>query len=132
MEVNALGLDSHHQFLPLDHPYRRNKDAFFKNQVEKSQPPLRLSGDDIWENVSDLPKITKVESCTCPGFGIIHNWTKQTIFWKLPYWKNNLIRHNLDVMHIEKNVFDIKDKTKDNIKARMDLKEYYQRKELEL
>jgi hypothetical protein len=43
-------------------------------------------------------------------------------------------------MHIEKNVFDnvfntvmdIKDKTKDNAKARMDIKKYCRRKELEL
>jgi len=43
-------------------------------------------------------------------------------------------------MHIKKNVFDnvfntiidIKDKTKDDMKARMDLKIYYRRKELEL
>ena len=43
-------------------------------------------------------------------------------------------------MHIEKNVFDnvfntvmdVKGKTKDNAKARMDLKEYCRRRELEL
>lgn len=53
------------------------------------------------------------------------------IFWDLPYWSTNLIRHNLDVMHIEKNVFDniintvmdVKGKTKDNPKARLDLEE---------
>ncbi|CAL9004320.1 unnamed protein product, partial [Prunus brigantina] len=25
---------------------------------------------------------------------------------QLPYWKTHLLRHNLDVMHIEKNVFE--------------------------
>ena len=43
-------------------------------------------------------------------------------------------------MHIEKNIFgnlfntimDLKGKSKDNTKARMDLKEYYRWKELEL
>jgi hypothetical protein len=29
-------------------------------------------------------------------------WKKKSIFFKLLYWKNNLLRHNLDVMHIEK------------------------------
>ncbi|KAL0317437.1 UNVERIFIED_CONTAM: hypothetical protein Sangu_2158000 [Sesamum angustifolium] len=51
-----------------------------------------------------------------------------------------LIRHNLDVMHIEKNVFDnifntvmdIKEKTKDNINASRDLKIICNRPELEL
>ena len=50
---------------------------------------------------------------------------KHSIFWKLSYWSTNLIRHNLDVMHIEKNVFDnifytvmyVKGKSKDNSKA---------------
>lgn len=48
----------------------------------------------------------------------------------LPYWKFNRLRHNLDVMHIEKNVcesvlgtvLDIQGKSKDNILARHDLK----------
>ncbi|GMI88465.1 hypothetical protein HRI_002515800 [Hibiscus trionum] len=31
-------------------------------------------------------------------------WKKRSIFFKLPYWKHNILRHNLDVMHIEKNV----------------------------
>ena len=56
------------------------------------------------------------------------------------YWKDNPIRHNLDIMHIEKNVFDnifytvmdVKHKTKDNMKAMMDLKEVCHRYELEL
>ena len=52
--------------------------------------------------------------------------------------KENLLCYNLDVIHIENNYFDnffntvmdIKDKKKDNPKARMDLKEYCRRKEL--
>jgi hypothetical protein len=47
-------------------------------------------------------------------------WKKKSIFFALPYWKDNLLRHILDVMHIEKNVMgnilgtilDIKGKTK--------------------
>ena len=40
-------------------------------------------------------------------FMIMEGWIKQSIFQELPYWKTNLIRHNLDVMHIgKKNVFD--------------------------
>ena len=65
---------------------------------------------------------------------------KKSIFWDLPYWKDNLLRHNLDVMHIEKNFFDnifntvmnVSGKTKDNEKARMDLAFYCRRKDLEL
>ncbi|XP_057426300.1 uncharacterized protein LOC130719704 [Lotus japonicus] len=132
--------DFHRQFLPTNHEYRKNKDAFLKNRVVTSKAPRRLSGDEVWEEVSEMPKITKTQPCICPGYGVFHNWTKQNIFWELPYWKDNLIRHNLDMMHIEKNVFDnvfntvmdIKGKTKDNVKARRDLKEYCRRRELEL
>jgi hypothetical protein len=31
-------------------------------------------------------------------------WKKKSIFFKLSYWKDNLLRHNLDAMHIEKSV----------------------------
>ena len=66
-------------------------------------------------------------------------WRKYSIFWDLPYWSSNLIHHNLDVMHIEKNVFEnvfntvmnIEGKTKDTWKAREDMTLFCQRKELE-
>ena len=52
-------------------------------------------------------------------------------FFELPYWRTLLLRHNLDVMHVEKNIFDsligtimnIKDKTKDSLSTCLDLKE---------
>ena len=33
-------------------------------------------------------------------------WKKKSIFFRLPYWKNNLLRHNFDMMYVEKNVMD--------------------------
>ncbi|KAL0282991.1 UNVERIFIED_CONTAM: hypothetical protein Sangu_2919200 [Sesamum angustifolium] len=74
------------------------------------------------------------------GYGSDHKWTKKSFFWDLPYWSTLLIRRNLDVMHIEKNIFDnvfntmmgIKEKTKDNINARRDLKIICNCHELEL
>nr|GEV61920.1 hypothetical protein [Tanacetum cinerariifolium] len=73
-----------------------------------------------------------------PGFRT-HNWVKRSIFWELPYWHTLLIRHNLDVMHIEKNVFENlfntimgTAKTKDNVKARKDVKKYCNRAELHI
>ena len=33
-------------------------------------------------------------------------WKKRSIFFELPYWQHNLLRHHLDVMHIEKNIVD--------------------------
>jgi len=65
-------------------------------------------------------------------FGVTQDWVKWGIFLELPYWKTNVIHHNLDVMYIDKNMFDnilntirdVKDKTKDKIKAKMDLALY--------
>ena len=65
-------------------------------------------------------------------------WKKKSFFWDLPYWSTNLIRHNLDVMQIEKNVFEnifntvmnVDGKTKDNAKSRLDLMEICRRPEL--
>ena len=56
-------------------------------------------------------------------------WHKRSVFFRLKYWKDLLVQHNLDVMHIEKNVFDnvvntlldVKNKTKDNLASRLDM-----------
>ncbi|KAL8090291.1 hypothetical protein AgCh_039676 [Apium graveolens] len=67
-------------------------------------------------------------------------WKKRSIFWDLPYWRTLSIRHNIDVMHVEKNVFEnifntimaIEGKTKDNSKARADIVIICRRPELEI
>lgn len=72
------------------------------------------------------------------GFGVSHNWVQQSIFWQLSYWHTHLVRHNLDVMHVEKNVFDnvfytVLDeagRTKDNLNARRDLQALTKRRAL--
>lgn len=33
-------------------------------------------------------------------------WKRRSIFFDLPYWEHNTLRHNLEVMHIEKNICD--------------------------
>ena len=74
------------------------------------------------------------------GYGVAHNWHKKGTFWELPYWKDLLLSHNLDVMHIEKNFFDnimntilnVPGKTKDNKKSRMDLPDICSRSELHI
>ena len=58
-----------------------------------------------------------------------HAWTHKTCLWDLPYFKDLLCPHNIDVMHTEKNIaealfgtlFGIDGKSKDNTKARVDL-----------
>ncbi|XP_031116582.1 uncharacterized protein LOC116020237 [Ipomoea triloba] len=115
--------DNHWKFLPANHPFRKNKTAFFKNKAITTEAPLVWSGYDILAEIETLglKKVTKLDAAevnrliskTC-------GWKKRSIFWDLPYWSSHLVRHNLDVMywsshlvrhnldvmHIEKNVFD--------------------------
>ena len=67
-------------------------------------------------------------------------WKKISIFFILLYWEDHVLRHNFDVMHIEKNVVDniigtllnLDGKIKDNLKACQDLKDIGIRSELHL
>ncbi|KAL9362616.1 hypothetical protein Peur_045401 [Populus x canadensis] len=133
----------HRRFLPHNHRYRKNRKDFFVGRVENDVAPPRLSGEELFDVVSEYGEIVfglQSGKQKFPGFGLTYNWVKRSIFWELPYWKTNLLRHNLDVMHIEKNVFenifntvmDVKGKTKDNIKARLDVALFCNRKNMEL
>ena len=65
-------------------------------------------------------------------------WKKNSIFFYLECWKYLHVHHNLDVMHIEKNVcesiintlLNILGKTKDGLNSRLDLMEMGLRCEL--
>jgi hypothetical protein len=69
------------------------------------------------------------------GYGEKHQWTHKSGLTRLPYFNDLLLPHNIDVMHTEKNItevlfatlMDIPNKSKDNIKARLDLAMMYDR-----
>jgi len=143
MEIKLFFFYCHHHFLPKNHKYRKNKKDFFVSRVEKDVAPPCLSGDELHDVVSKYGDIVfdfQSGKQKFPGFGLIHNWVKRSIFWELLYWKSNLLYHNLDIMHIEKNLFenifntviDVKGKTNDNIKAILDLTLFCNRKYMEL
>ncbi|KAL4567614.1 hypothetical protein LXL04_023203 [Taraxacum kok-saghyz] len=112
------------RFLKPDHPFRKNKTKFRKNRVEKGGPPPIMSGTEVLSEIEacGFLKVTE-ENAEAVNKACIKRhecgWRKRSIFWDLPYWKTNLIRHNLDM------------KTKDNSKARDDMKNICKRKELE-
>ena len=135
--------DCHRRFVPSDHPYRKSRTLFRKNKRVFDGPPPEVSGEDLWKQLRDFgaPRTADIgghEQYRVDAVGKLHNWHKKNIFWDLPYWKDHLLQHNLDVMHIEKNFFDnlmntilnIPSKTKDNLKSRLDLVDICARPEL--
>ncbi|GKG12283.1 transposon, En/Spm-like protein [Tanacetum coccineum] len=46
--------DCHRQFLPHNHPYRKDKNNFFAERVEKDDPPPRLSGETLLSRLNEV------------------------------------------------------------------------------
>ncbi|KAK9214285.1 hypothetical protein WN944_006278 [Citrus x changshan-huyou] len=127
----------HRRWLPHDHPFRTQKQPF-NNKHEREPPPNPLNSEAIFRKVESIEnKWGKVKDKKRKKRGEKKDddddrvwWKKKSIFFKLEYWKYLLIRHQLDVMHIEKNIcesiygtlLNIPGKTKDGIKSRWDLK----------
>ncbi|XP_060170410.1 uncharacterized protein LOC132601328 [Lycium barbarum] len=137
----------HRRFLVGNHKFRLMRHHFFGN-VEERNPPRKLSGSDILQQVKEidvtfgrpveLNNIRKRNRQRNVGENVTQQWRKKSIFFNLSYWEFNLLRHNLDVMHIEKNVFDNviysllndKHKSKDHVNARKDLQDMGIRRDL--
>ncbi|XP_073121166.1 uncharacterized protein [Henckelia pumila] len=143
--------------VPRFHPYRRQTKEF--NGVEEhGETPTPLSGVTLYDKLSNIKcefgkkiivkgkkrkkeKENNVEGSTEEkdlGATDLRKCWKKSIFFNLPYWKHLHVRHCLDVMHIEKNVFEslintlmnVKGKTKDNVAARLDMLQMGVRPEL--
>ncbi|XP_020080540.1 uncharacterized protein LOC109704191 isoform X2 [Ananas comosus] len=128
----------HRRFLKRGHRFRQDAISFDGTCELREAPPL-LSGHDLLEQVKDINivfgKHNKNTKSKKSGRANVmqpsYNWKKRSIFFDLPYWDSLLVRHNLDVMHIVKNISDnvlytlinFEDKSKDNFKARLDLQE---------
>ncbi|XP_057760053.1 uncharacterized protein LOC130980381 [Arachis stenosperma] len=137
----------HRRFLERGHKFRLSR-AKFNGKVELRDPPAVLTGSEILEQLEGINVSFGKELHESKGKRIRRKvveeddesgmWRKKSIFFYLPYWESNLLRHNLDVMHIEKNVCDNvlytllneTGRSKDNLKARKDLKEMGTRKNL--
>jgi hypothetical protein len=143
---SKIGYIGHYRFLPEGHRLRRNNE--FAGLHESNDPPAKFS---IEELLAELEKVKDVRPGKPQGSGkrkrsdleggrVRNIWSRMVSLWKLPYWHKLKLRHNLDVMHIEKNIceslivtiLNIIRKTKDTVKARLDLKDLGIRKELQL
>ncbi|KAL0439471.1 UNVERIFIED_CONTAM: hypothetical protein Slati_2430100 [Sesamum latifolium] len=68
----ACYFDCHRQFLPPDHPYRRNKKAFTKNRVERKVACPRLTGEQIRDWVEEFSPAVEVPLSLPDEYGIEH------------------------------------------------------------
>ena len=131
--------DCHRRWLPRNHIFRQQRNAFKKDNIVTKGPPKRLSGTEIADVLDKLVPDPK-KAGYFVGYGKEHNWTHKCGLWELPYLKALILVHNIDVMHQERNMaesiistcMDLTGKTKDNIKARKDLAELCNRPTLEL
>jgi hypothetical protein len=111
----------------LDHAFRRDIKNFMKG-VEVTDPaPQMMTCATVRAQIEALQ--VNQEEGGFLGYGEQHMWTHKSGLLTLPYFDDLLLPHNIDVMHTEKNVvealwatiMDIPYKTKDNVKARVDL-----------
>ena len=129
--TNKVVYVGHRRFLPVNHPWRASLD--FNGLPETRAPPKQFSPADIEDQLERLLERVPGKH---PSFGGVKrkredfelNWTKRSIFFELEYWSSLQLKHNLDVMHIKRNVCDsilgtllMNDKTKDTSNARVDL-----------
>jgi hypothetical protein len=130
--------DCHKHFLPLDHSFMLDMDAFKKGNIVLEGPSRRLIGPKITDMLNNL--VLKENGDEFVGYGNEHNWTHKCALWELPYTKALILMHNIDVIHHEHNVgesilstcMDFAEKIKDNHKARKDLAQLCNRPCLEL
>ncbi|TYK21379.1 hypothetical protein E5676_scaffold609G00240 [Cucumis melo var. makuwa] len=126
----------HRRYLPENHVWRRSR--LHDGKVERRVSSVVMNGHEILEQLDQLefPVMSEHPLIQDKKRKSAFNWTKISIFSELPYWSRLLLRHKLDVMHIEKNVcenwLNIEGKTKDTTNARLDLQYLKIRKDLHL
>nr|XP_051205528.1 uncharacterized protein LOC127319590 [Lolium perenne] len=135
---NKICFIGHRRWLPRRHPWRNSKE--FDGASESREKPAEFTPEELRQQLDrvrdvipgKLQKKRKREDGQC--------WSRRSCLWDLPYWEDLKLRHNLDVMHIEKNICDnligtfmnIQGKTKDTVNSRLDLEDMGIRRDLHL
>jgi hypothetical protein len=115
-----------------NHPFRFDANKF-GSKTELRPAPIPLTGEQILDCTKDLNIVFgKDPSGKKPARKrrkegeplVIFN--RRSMWFKLPYWKDLMLRHNFDFMHIGKNVSEsflntflgTVSKSKDNLNSR--------------
>jgi hypothetical protein len=132
----------------------KNKKAF-DGTIEKRHAPKIHSGEHMFRMVKNLKVVLGKEKCGVGkktkkvgknaeknvennGNETSGSFKKRSIFCNVPYWKDLMVCHSIDVMHVEKDMcealvdtlLDIPGKIKDTVNAWTNLKEMKLRKDL--
>jgi len=87
----------HRRWLPSDHHWRSDIRSFVGGN-ELRIAPIPSSGQEVLQQLNGVVFLADNDARG--------PWKKKSIFFMLPCWEHLLMRHSLDVMHIEKNVCD--------------------------
>ena len=109
----------------------------FNGKEEPRDAPRKFEPEEILEKVNNLDdyipgKNPKNKKRKHEKDQDQPTWHLKASLFDLPYWSKLKLTHNLDVMHIEKNILDniletlleLEGKNKDTISARLDLKKF--------
>ena len=126
----------HRRFLPISNQWRKDT-KIFDGRIDNKEPIIPKSGDDVLHDVDCFINGNRRKR---KYLRERNGWKKKSVFFELPYWSKLKLRHNIDIMHVVKNVtesiiatlFNISGKTKDTWKSRKDLMEKGLKKNLHL
>jgi hypothetical protein len=80
----------------------------FNNKAKTREAPKPLNGTEVKRDYESFEQVTfgkdSMKRKLRDEENRWHNWMKKSIFFELPYWELLLVRHNLDVMHIENSI----------------------------
>ena len=126
---NKICWIGHRRFLSCNYCCRRSREFNGKNETRGC--PTEFTKEELEQQLDKVKDVRpgkhqkkkKREDGQC--------WDRRSILWDLPYWANLKLRHNLDVMHIEKNILDnrlctffkIEGKSKDILNSKLDLED---------
>ena len=100
---NKLCYIGHRHYLSKTHAWRRN--LAFDGKRENKDQPGKFTLEEV---IEELEKVKDVRPWKYPKFSgnkRKHNegpriYSRKAGLWRLPYWKDLKLPHNLDVMHI--------------------------------
>ena len=138
---NKICYIGHCRFLPSDHCLQVNNE--YADLHESQERPGTFTTEEVLAELQKLEHASagqKRKRSDGPVRRHVPIWGIRVSLWGLPYWPSLKLRHNLDVMHIEKNICEnllgtilgIRSKSKDNTNARLDLADLNIKPELQL